>query len=59
MPNSNTLALTLSVYYKGRLYSHQLRDSGRFVAETEAQGLLCSLTQTTGDIKLEYLNAVL
>jgi len=59
MPNSNTLALALSVYYKERLYGRRLRDSGRFVAETEAQGLLCSLTQTTGDIKLEYLNAVL
>lgn len=59
MPNSNTLALVLSVCYKGRLYGYQLWDSGRLIMETETQGLLCSLTQKNGDVKLEYLNAVL
>lgn len=59
MPNSNTLALVLSVCCKGGLYGYQLWDSRRLIMETEAQGLLCFLTQKNGDVKLEYLNAVL
>lgn len=59
MPNSNTLALVLSVCNKGRLYGYHLWDSRKLIMEIEAQGLLCSLTQKNGDVKLEYLNAVL